>query len=256
MPDKKRVLITGAAGNIGTTLWKAWEEHNTYDLTLCDLRLPTSNVSRAELADVRDYQRMTELCQNQDILVHLAYVPQKHLGKEEGEVSDIGATMLLFEAAREAGITKIVLASTNHVTGVNERQMPARLSTGDQFRPDSWYGAMKGMAEVAGRYLSGNCDMSFISIRIGSYSGRDTARSLRDCSTLLTPRDCVQLFTLAVDYAGPERYLITYGTSGNYGTHQLSFLDISVAVDVLGYKPQDNMARDHIAEQIGSMEED
>ncbi len=254
MTQKKRILVTGAAGSVGAALYTAWEAERRYELTLCDLRLPASKISRAQVADVRHYEQMQTLCQDQDVLVHLAYVPQRHLGKEAGEVSDIGASILLFEAAREAGIGKIVLASTNHVTGVNERHVPARLSTGDQFRPDGWYGAMKGMAEIAGRHLVENCAMRFISIRIGSFTGRDTADSLRTCSTLLTPRDCVQLFTLAVDYEGPERYLITYGTSGNYSTHHPGFLDISAAVDVLGYQPQDNALRDFGAAQLPHMQ--
>ena len=253
MPKDKRILLTGAAGSIGKTLYEAWETQERYELTLCDLRLPDSLRSRSTVADVRNYQQMRMLCQEQDVLVHLAYVPQKHLGKETGEITDIGASMLLFEAAREAGISTIVLASTNHVTGVNERRVPARLSTGDQFLPDGWYGAMKGMAEIAGRHLVENCAMRFISIRIGSFTGRDRADSLRTCSTLLTPRDCVQLFTLAVDYEGPERYLVTYGTSGNYGTHHPGFLDISAAVDVLGYQPQDNALRDFGADQLPTM---
>ena len=34
---KKRVLITGAAGTVGTALWKAWEEQGIYTLTLMDI---------------------------------------------------------------------------------------------------------------------------------------------------------------------------------------------------------------------------
>ena len=50
-----------------------------------------------------------------------------------------------------------------------------------------------------------------------------------------------QLFGLAVDYEGPERFVVTYGTSGNaWGAH-CGPLDIGPAVDTLGYKPQDNM---------------
>ena len=45
-------------------------------LTLCDLRLPDSQRSRSTVADVRNYQQMRALCQEQDVLVHLAYVPQ------------------------------------------------------------------------------------------------------------------------------------------------------------------------------------
>ena len=84
----------------------------------------------------------------------LAYIRQDNLGIETGQVSDIGASMYLFEAARQCGVQKIVYASTNHVSGWNEKlSTPPRYSTGDQFRPDGWYGAMKGMAEIAGRYL-------------------------------------------------------------------------------------------------------
>ena len=34
---KQRVLITGAAGTVGTALWQAWEEQDTYTLTLMDI---------------------------------------------------------------------------------------------------------------------------------------------------------------------------------------------------------------------------
>lgn len=249
MVQKRRILITGAAGKVGSTLWNAWEKEDKYALTLMDIKEIEGAKSRVERGDIRDYARMRELCKSQDVLVHLAYVSQQQMGKEPGEVTDIGASMLLFEAAREGGVRKIVYASTNHVTGWNERlSSPPRFSTGDQFRPDGWYGAMKGMAEIAGRYLVDAHEMRFTSIRIGSFSGKYEPSGLRHCSTLLTPRDCAQLFGLAVDYEGPVKYLITYGTSGNTAGYQLGFLDISPAVEVLGYKPQDNLIKRHLHE--------
>ena len=244
---KQRVLITGAAGKVGTALWQAWEKADTYTLTLMDINPIEQAGSRVVTADIRDYAAMRELCQDQDVLVHLAYIRQDSLGKNSGEVSDIGASMTLFEAAREQGVQKIIYASTNHVSGWNERlSSPPRFSTGDQFRPDSWYGAMKGMAEVAGRYLVDAHDMRFISIRIGTFSGTYQPEGIRHCSTLLTPRDCVQLFGLAVDYDGSVKYLITYGRSANSDGYQQSYLDISGAVEVLGYQPQDNLVKTHL----------
>ena len=100
---------------------------------------------------------------------------------------------------------------------------------------------MKGMAEVAGRYLVNEFDMRFISIRIGTFTGGYEAEHLRTCSTLLTPRDCAQLFGRAVDYEGPVKCLITYGRSANSTAYQQSYLDISAAVEILGYQPQDNL---------------
>ena len=244
---KQRVLITGAAGKVGSALWQAWEKQDTYALTLMDINPIVGSSSRVVQADIRDYTEMKKLCQDQDVLVHLAYIRQDSLGKVPGEVSDIGASMNLFEAAREHGIQKIVYASTNHVSGWNERlNSPPRFSTADQFRPDGWYGAMKGMAEIAGRYLVDGHDMRFISIRIGTFNGTSEPSDVRHCSTLLTPRDCVQLFGLAVDYDGPVKYLITYGRSANSDGYQQSFLDISGAVEVLGYQPQDNLVKAHL----------
>lgn len=244
---KQRVLMTGAAGTVGTALWKAWEEQGSYTLTLMDINPIAEASSRVVQADIRDYAAMQELCRDHDVLVHLAYIRQDSLGKVSGEVSDIGASMTLFEAAREGGIQKIVYASTNHVSGWNERlDSPPRFSTGDQFRPDGWYGAMKGMVEIAGRYLVDAHGLRFISIRIGSFNGTSEPSGIRHCSTLLTPRDCVQLFSLAVDYVGAVKYLITYGRSANTDGYQQSYLDISGAVEVLGYQPQDNLVKTHL----------
>lgn len=244
---KQRVLLTGAAGTVGTTLWKAWEKQNTYILTLTDIKPIESSTSQVEQIDIRNYEAMQSLCQEQDVLVHLAYLRQDSPPKAAGELSDIDVSMNVFNAARECGIKKIVYASTNHVSGWNERlQSPPRFSTGNQFRPDGWYGAMKGMAEIAGRYLVDAHAMRFISIRIGSYNGTLEPKSIRHCSTLLTPRDCVQLFSLAVDYDGPVQYLITYGRSANSGAYQQSYLDISGAENVLGYQPEDNLIETHL----------
>lgn len=244
---KQRALLTGAAGTVGSSLWQAWEQQDIYSLTLMDINPIEGTKSRVVQSDIRDYAAMQELCQGHDALVHLAYIRQNSRGKIPGEVSDIEASMNIFEAARESGIQKIVYASTNHVSGWNERlSSPPRFSTGDQFRPDGWYGAMKGMAEIAGRYLVDAYNMRFISIRIGSFNGTYEPNNMRHCSTLLTPRDCVQLFTLAVDYDGPVQYLITYGRSANTDGFQQSYLDISGAVEVLGYDPQDNLIKTHL----------
>ena len=66
---------------------------------------------------------------------------------------------------------------------------------------------------------------------------------MRHCSTLLAPIDAVQLFTLAVDYGGPEKFLLTYGASENVHEGHTGFLDLSVAKEILGYKPQVNVMR-------------
>lgn len=243
MAEKKRVLITGAAGSVGSALWKGWAEQDRYELTLTDHREIKKSSARVEPGDIADREHVRKLCAGQDALVHLAYIPHTPMA----EVTDIGVSMQLFEAACEAGVQTIIYASSNSATGMNEQEIsPPRFSTGDQFRPNSWYGAMKCMAEMAGSYLVTAHAMYFVSIRIGTFTGGYEPSDLRQCTTLLTPRDAVQLFGLAIDYEGAEKFLITYGTSGNYSGHQVGFLDISGAVEILGYQPQDNLIKEHM----------
>ena len=239
----KRVLITGAAGQIGTALWKAWEAEGRYELTLADVREIEGARSRVEIGDVRENTFASKVCQDQDVLLSLAYVRADNVGNAEGQLTDIGLQMQLFEIARSVGVGKIVYASSNKTTGLNEQvSNPPAFSTVDQFNPSGWYGAMKGMAEIAGRIFAHVYDRRFIGIRIGTFDkGRMEPKHLRECSTLLAPVDAVQLLRLAVDYEGLERFLITYGASENvYGGHT-GFLDLSVAKEVLGYEPEVNM---------------
>ncbi len=240
--SKPRVLITGAAGNIGSTLWRAWEEDDRYELTLADVQPLEGAHSRTEIGDVRDLDFMRRICENQDVLVHLAFLRDESSGPDSGGMTDISMSLAIFEIAQKAGAGRIVYASTNKITGANPTTgTRAVFQTPDQFNPNGWYGAMKGMAEIGGRMLVNGGDMRFIAIRVGTYSGQTEPDTLRACGYLLSPRDCVQLFGLAVDYDGPERFVVTYGTSGNAAGHRYSPLDITPAVDILGYKPQDNM---------------
>jgi uronate dehydrogenase len=100
---------------------------------------------------------------------------------------------------------------------------------------------MQGMAVIGGRTMVNAGDMRFIAIRIGTYSGETEPNSLRPCAYLLSPHDCVQLFGLAVDYQGSKRFIVTCGTSGNAWGCPRGPLGIGPAVDILGYKPKDNI---------------
>lgn len=238
---KPRVLLTGAAGSIGTTLWRAWEEEDRYELTLADVQPIEGARSRTEIGDVRDLDFMRRICQGQDVLVHLAFLRDESSAPDSGGMTDIGMSLALFEIARKAGIGRIVYASTNKVNAGSDSSGGGPVYTPDRFDPSGWYGAMKGMAEIGGRLLVNSGDMRFYAFRIGTYLGLTEPDTRRACGYMLSPRDCVQLFGLAVDHEGPERFVVSYATSGNSWGYHCGPLDIGPAVDILGYKPQDNM---------------
>ena len=239
---KKRVVLTGAAGKVGSALWPAWEAENRYELTLVDRIEVRGSRSRVEVGDLRDHAFASRVCHSQDVLVSLAYLRETEVGEPEGGMTDIGMQMQLFEIADRTDVSKIVYASSNHASGWNEKEgHPPKFSTVDQINPDGWYGAMKCMSEAAGRYLVNVRGRRFMGIRIGTFNGTSEPRNLRLCSTLLAPVDALQLFTLAIDYEGSEKFLLTYGASDNEHDGHVGFLDLTNAKQFLGYKPQVNM---------------
>lgn len=239
---KKRVMITGAAGRVGCALWRAWEADDRYELTLTDVVPIKGCQSRTAIGELTDPAFAAEVCADQDVVVALVYIKPQNVGETDAGMTDISMNMQLFELAHRAGVGKIVYASSNHATGWNEHLSdPPLFSTADQFNPDGWYGAMKAMAEIAGMNLVNIYDRRFISIRIGTFTTESEPNSLRLCSTLLAPVDAAQLFGLSVDYEGPKKFIITYGTSENTYDGNIGFLDISIAKQELGYRPQVNV---------------
>lgn len=241
--DKPRVLVTGAGGAVGTALRTVWEKEDRFDLTITDRKpIEDGGGTKVLTGDICDHDFIQQLVEGQDVLVDLVFLSPDNVGEQSGGFTDIGLHMYLFESAVRAGVKKIVYASSNHASGWNERQDPQVKHLPEHIRPDGWYGAMKAMAEVAGRWLVNGHGIHFTSIRIGSFgTGMSEADSLRACSYRLAPADAAQLFGLAVDYDGPEKFLITYGASDNvHGEHE-GLLDLTSAKEVLGYKPHHNM---------------
>src|SRR5262249_59087192 len=110
----RRVLITGAAGLIGTVLMRGLE--GRYAVSGVDrARRRLKNVVRVDLAKStagrgRGYD-------GADAVIDLATIPGLDTASEDVWRNNIPATMNSLEAARRAGVRRYVFASSNHVTG-------------------------------------------------------------------------------------------------------------------------------------------
>jgi NAD+ dependent glucose-6-phosphate dehydrogenase len=69
--ERQRVLITGAAGRIGSFVRRAWD--GRYDLVLTD-RKPPSDPGGAEVVvgETEDVEAMRRACRGVDTVLHLA----------------------------------------------------------------------------------------------------------------------------------------------------------------------------------------
>jgi uronate dehydrogenase len=229
-PRTDRVLITGAAGAIGTALRDGLRA-NWHRLRLTDIQ-PVQNLTdneEAVVADIADRSAMEAMMQDVRAVVHLAGV----LGNYDLEaLFRVNARGLfdVFEAARLAGVERIVFASSNHAFGcypITETVSPALPP-----RPDSLYGVFKVLGETMLRNYYDRHAIRSVSLRIGTY--RTLPIDQRSLATWLSPGDVAQLVDRSLRHPDPG-CMVVNGYSNNT---RLKTYDPNWAV--LGYQPRDN----------------
>jgi len=228
----KKILITGAAGDIGSHLRR--ELAGRYALRLSDIR-PIKNLAKGEefirgdCANLRDMLRVT---QGVAAVVHLGGFSVEGSWEVILRANILG-TYNAFEAARRNGARRIVFATSNHAVGFYRRDETIDHRAAP--RPDSRYGVSKAFGEALGSLYADKYGMEVVCMRIGNVNPRPMDK--RRLSIWLSPRDLAQLVSLAIDRPG-IRFEIVYGISGN----TRAWYDNSNAAR-LGYKPQDDSER-------------
>jgi len=229
--EPKRILITGAAGHIGSSLTKSLADR--YRLRLLFHRPPEVEPEHEyAIADVADFDALAPAMVDVDAVVHLAGSPQVTSPWESVRQNNIAGTYNVYETARLAGVRKVVFASTNHVMGMYDRDREWPLYADQPVRPDSLYGVSKAFGETLGRFYVDQYGTSVIALRIGWFLERPHDEIAR--WMWLSPRDCAQIVWRAIE--SPLPFGIFYAISNNSRRHW----DITDAVEHLGYRPQDD----------------
>ncbi|MEO5706317.1 MAG: NAD(P)-dependent oxidoreductase [Alteraurantiacibacter sp.] len=165
MSDKPLLLMTGAAGNLGTWLRPVLAAEG-WRVRLSDLRrpdplLPNETWVRARLEVARHMRRA---CAGTGALLHLGGAPTERDWPALITANVTGLTNCL-EAARASGVRRIVLASTMHVVGMHPRSVG--IDEESVFAPDTRYGATKLFAEGVGRLFAEKYGLAVTALRIG-----------------------------------------------------------------------------------------
>ncbi len=225
----KTILITGAAGDVGTHLRR--ELAGKYHIRASDLRdlkekFKGQKFMRADISRMPDALRITK---GVDAVVHLGGYSVE--GPWTGILSaNIVGCYNVFEAARRNGVKRILFPTSNHATGFYRRDhtIDHRVYP----KPDSRYGVSKVFGEALGSLYADKYGMEVFCMRIGNVNPVPIDK--RRLAIWFSPRDLAQLVTIGIEH--PEiRFEIVYGVSGN----TRSWYDNSNAIR-LGYKPRDN----------------
>lgn len=230
---RKLVLITGASGNIGKALRSSLQ--HDYRLRLQYQKHALTELSANEEsveADIEDFAAVTHMIEGVDAIIHLAADSYTYATWEAVRGPNIDGTYNVFEAARLAGVHKIVFASTNHVMGIYDHEQAWPIHPEQPVRPDGYYGVSKAFGEALARYYADEFKMAMICLRIGWFLERphnETALRM-----WLSARDLDQLVRLSLET--PQQFGIYYGVSNN----QRGKWDIENARHELGYNPVDD----------------
>jgi uronate dehydrogenase len=251
----KTVLITGAAGNLGTKMRRHLEGRCT--LRLLDVA-PQGDADIVQCDLSRWDSRWVEQFHGVDAVVHLAADPTAHQTWPNLIGPNIDAVANVFEAAAQARVRRVVYASSNHVMGgyqddsepVLTTELPPRPGAhyvvDGQRRDSTAYGTAKLFGERLGKCVAESRGLLVIAVRIGWVRPGENRpqdipvqRGAWFRLMWLSNRDYCQLMErcLTADVRGG--FVVVNGMSANTGMRW----DLEATRRFVGYEPQDDVMR-------------
>jgi len=250
----KKILITGMSGVVGAVLRRHLEKKSGYELSALTRR--KVNGVKSFQGDISDLESIKPAFLDQDVVVHLAAYLEESLDSEEFSVSaemmaNVVGTYNVFEAARLAGVKRVVFASSGSTIKGFESEHPYNvIAAGDydkapsswdkithnMSRPDGTYGAAKLWGEALARYFSDEYDMSVLCVRIGRVVEENRPRDVRDFSAFLSHQDAGEILHKCIEAPSSLKYDVFFATSDN----KWGYRDLDHPRDVLGFVPKDS----------------
>lgn len=227
------VLVTGAAGLIGTVLRDGLPERGwvVRGLDVVPVTEPRPGEEHV-VGDATDLDVVLGAARGATAVVHLAAIATESTWPVIAR-TNIDSAYCALEAARRAGVGRVVLASSNHATGYTPRPDGVLLREEDAPpRPDTYYGVSKVTMEALGSLYADRYGLDVVCLRIGSAFPRPT--TTRQLSTWLSPGDTVRLVDAALRTPSPG-FRVVWGVSAN----TRNWWDLTAA-RALGYEPADD----------------
>ena len=225
-----RLLITGAAGGLGK-MARNRLGHLAQTLRLSDIGEMATAGSNEEVVtcDLGDRDAVVKLVEGCDGIVHFGGVSTEQ-AFDPILNANIAGVYNLYEAARAAGMPRILFASSNHTIGFYTQDQ--HLTVDMPTRPDSLYGVSKCFGEALASMYFDKFGQETAIVRIGSCFPEP--RDHRMLATWMSEDDFVALIerVFTIPRLGCP---VIWGKSAN----DRSWWDNS-ASEFLGWRPKDN----------------
>ncbi|HZZ44654.1 MAG TPA: NAD(P)-dependent oxidoreductase [Tepidisphaeraceae bacterium] len=240
---KRRILVTGAGGNIGAYFAE-------YSKGRYELRLMVRETKEGEkiqafgevvMGDLGDLPRLKELCSGVDTVLHLAGSAGPSSEWAEVLKNNIVGCYHVFVAAKAAGCQRVIYASSIHA--VSGYPADVQVKPSEAVNPGDLYGVSKCFGEALGRYMAEQEGLSVICLRIGGFQPPEVARGETGVNMLdawVSQRDLHQLIEKSIEVEG-----LKFGIFNGISNNRFKRLDITSAREVLGYEPVDDTTEEN-----------
>ena len=233
-----RILVTGAAGNLGSVTVKYLIE-NGYEVRATDLAMKHELSCPLDLSDLTDYAACVRLVEGMDAVVHLGNIPNARMAPPPiGYRTNMSCNFNIFQAALEAGVERVLFASSIQVYGMEadgelrDNAVPPHFPMDRETPvcPQNWYALSKLAGENALEYYAGQHGLDSVAFRFPMLvhwdmkpAGRVERKAYHNVWRFLTMMEAARLLEhcLRADLPGFRAYFPVYP-----GT-------------VLGWTPQD-----------------
>jgi len=185
------------------------------------------------------------------VVVHLAAKISDDYGWDDLHQTNVIGTRNVFEAARDAGVKRVIFTSSGATVAGYELISPyqqlvagdyANVPSGFQLldedsliRPRNLYAATKVWGEALARHYVDNHQLEIVCLRIGFASSADRPLNPREYSVWNSQRDVIQAIQKSI-HADLMMPLATYFILSE---NRWGYRSIDLARRELGYEPQD-----------------
>lgn len=242
-----KVLVTGMSGLIGKAVRKELE--GDYELRALN-RSAMEGVACVR-ADISDFDAIRPAFDGIDKVIHLAALARAGMDWDQLLPFNVIGTYNVFEAARQAGVKRVVYASSGATISGYEGSDPYKALAENRFEnagtwdmlthespphPKGIYGCTKIWGEALARHFSDSANMSMIGLRIGAVNAEDHPKDARQKSVWCSQSDISRMVRASLEAPDDLKYDIFFVVSDN----KYSYRDMQHPKEVLGFEPQDS----------------
>ena len=220
----KKIIITGAAGRIGTILRNGLERK--YPLTFLDKKkLNCKNAVKIDIA--KEFDRLIKIFKKHQVVIHLAWNNKEDFPNEVIIPENKRIAENIYRAAVKSGVKRVIIASSVHVDDYSNYNKLELISPERIPWPDSPYGVTKIYIEALGRYFANEYGLEVICIRFGGVNPEDKILYNEDPNyhkVWLSSRDCLSLIIKCIEVKKiPNNFVVFYAVSNNFNRiHDIS----------------------------------